>query len=492
MLIAEPVRSCVPPIWENDLLTRVERHYRLLLGAVLACYVAALFHAYVGEEANYTMMSMEMWQRQIFSRVVSYGGVGGRPPLYNWFMIPLARLLGWGHVLLAARLVTLLATLGTAGVLAAWARILWPRPMAGRLAFLLYLVSADVLLYRGWLAYADPLFSFWMVLAGYALWRAADDRSPVWLLGSWLAIFASYLTKVITAYAFYGGIGLVLLTQPGYRAFLLSRRALGVGLLGLLPMVAWLVVVGRQDNVQIHWQMSDIVSKLLTVDSVFGYFGKLLGFPLTILLGLLPSSLWVVVGLFRQWRRGEALSSPMRLLLTMAGLNFLPYWIAPQSAPRYVMPEYGLVVLMAVGYLVQPGSLPPLRGLRPFPWVAGMAVLGLGMALLAFPYYQRHVRGQNYERMANRVEAAAGPYPLYNDNFTSVGLSVGALLDARHMDRPALIVPPPTLVNGIIMAAGPQDMPGDRWAKIAEQTEALVLICRGAACSAPVFQQGEH
>ncbi|MDA8415996.1 MAG: hypothetical protein M0Z78_02815 [Betaproteobacteria bacterium] len=474
------------------MLAQIERYYGWLLGMVLVCYGGALFHAYVGEEANYTIMSMEMWQRQIFRSVVSFGGVGGRPPLYNWLMIPVACGVGWGQVLLAARLVTLLATLGTAGVLALWARRLWGRPMAGRLTFLLYLSSADVLLYRGWLAYADPLFSFWMVLSGYALWRAVDGRHLGWLLGSLLAIFASYLTKVITAYVFYGGMVLVWLTQPNYRAFLCSRRTWGVMLLGLLPMGVWLAVVGRQDSIQVHWQMSDIVTKLLTVDSLSSYLGKLVTFPVTILLGLLPASLWVVAGMIGQWHRGEVLDLRMRGLLAMAGVNFFPYWIAPQSAPRYVLPEYGLVVLMAVGYLMEPAWLTVPRGLRPFPWLVGMGVIGGMVALLGFPYYQHHVRGDNYARMADRVESAAGAFPLYNDNFTSVGLSVVALIDARHMARPALVVPPRDFADGVVMAAGPQDIQGEHWARIEEESESLYVICRGAACAAPIFQGGRR
>ncbi len=473
-------------------MEKVERHYWSLLTLVLLAYGAALFHGYVGEEANYTIMSMEMWQRQVFRSVVALGGIGGRPPLYNWIMIPVARLVGWPHVLLAARLVTLGATFATALVLACWARDLWRHPWAARLAFLFYLLSADVLFYRGWLAYADPLFSFFMVLSAYGLWRAATQRNRMWWMLSWVAVFASYLTKVVTSYAFYGGVLLVLLMRAEYRAFFLSRRALVVAMLGILPMVLWMMVVGRQDALQVHWQMSDITTKLMTVDSFPHYLEKLAMFPLTFWLGLLPSALWATVGMLWQWKRRGVLSQENRSLLGMALVNVLPYWIAPQSAVRYVLPEYGFIILLAVGSCVAPDGLPPWRLLRPWPWLGGFACLGILVGWGAFPYYQQQVRGRNYEPMADQVEAAAGTAPIYTMDFSSVGLSVVSVIDSRHMDRPPIVVPPSGFTEGVVLAYTPTDVKGERQIKIEEQAESFYLVCRGAPCAAPVFHRGGH
>ena len=468
----------------------LRRYYWGILGGVLATYVFSLFHAYVGEEANYTIMSMEMWQRQIFRSVVALGGVGGRPPLYNWLMIPVARLVGWSQVLLAARLVTLGATLGTALTLGWWARSLWPGVGAGKLAGLLYLVTADVLFYRGWLAYADPLFAFFMVLSAYLLWSAVQRRNLFWLVLSLWVIFASYLTKVMTAYAYYGGIWLVLSSQRSGREFLWSRRALGIYVLGLLPMGLWLGVVGHQDTLQVTGQLDDVSNKLLSLDDLSAWFLKLGEFPLSILAGLLPSSLWALWGMTAQRRQGIPWPMPVKLLSGMALLNFLPYWVAPYSAPRYVLPEYGLVVLVATYYLTHEPVLFQSGILRPERWVVGLALLGLGVSAVGYPLYQQRVRGDNYARMATQIEALAGPYPVYTLNWTSVGLSVAALIDSRHFGRPAIVTPPPRFADGLVIAETPRDLPGDGWAELEGQAEQLILICRGKVCAAPFFHSG--
>ncbi|MBW8028911.1 MAG: hypothetical protein GJU67_03940 [Ferrovum sp.] len=471
-------------------MSLLNRYYWGILGLVLATYGFSLFHAYVGEEANYTIMSMEMWQRQIFRSVVALGSVGGRPPLYNWVMIPVARLVGWSQVLLAARLVTLGATLGTALILGWWARSLWPGTGAGKLAGLLYLMTADVLFYRGWLAYADPLFAFFMVLSAFLLWSAVQRRSLLWLLLSLWVIFASYLTKVVTAYAYFGGIWLVLLSQRSPRAFLCSPRAMGIYVLGLLPMGLWLGTVGHQDPLQVTGQLADVSDKLLSPDALEPWLLKLGEFPLSILVGLLPSSLWVLRGMISQHSRGISWPLPVKILAGMALLNFFPYWIAPHSSPRYVLPEYGLVVLVATYYLIHEPALFQNGILRPERWVVGLVLLGLGVSAVGDPVYQQRVRGDNYARMANQIEALAGPYPIYTLNWSSVGLSVVALIDSRHFDRPAIVSPPSRFTDGLVIAFTPRDLPGNGWAELEGQAEQLMLICRGKVCADPFFHSG--
>src|SRR5665647_2906208 len=144
------------------------------LWAVL-CFIPTLFFYYVGEEGVSTLNSMEMWQRQEFMSTVMYGSIGGgggRPPLFNWLMVPVANGIGWENVLIAARIVTVAATWGTSLIIAWLAQQLWRENLVSWMAALLYLVTADVLLYRGWLSYADPLFAMFVALAIAQTWVA--------------------------------------------------------------------------------------------------------------------------------------------------------------------------------------------------------------------------------------------------------------------------------------------------------------------------------
>jgi hypothetical protein len=76
----------------------------LLYTLAAASFLTTLHLPYIGEEAVYTITSMEMWTQRDFLVPTLFGSLYGRPPLYNWLIIPLANLFGWDHVLVAARL----------------------------------------------------------------------------------------------------------------------------------------------------------------------------------------------------------------------------------------------------------------------------------------------------------------------------------------------------------------------------------------------------
>jgi hypothetical protein len=59
---------------------------------------------YIGEEAVYTITSLEMRLNHDYFVTTLYGTNYGRPPLLNWLIIPLAEMLGWDRMLLASRL----------------------------------------------------------------------------------------------------------------------------------------------------------------------------------------------------------------------------------------------------------------------------------------------------------------------------------------------------------------------------------------------------
>ena len=79
-----------------------------------------------------------------------------------------------------------------------------------------------MLLYRGWLAYADPLFSLLTFGAISALWVAVEERRRNLLFLAALGLIGSFLTKAVTGYVFYGVFALVLLWRHRNRGFLFS------------------------------------------------------------------------------------------------------------------------------------------------------------------------------------------------------------------------------------------------------------------------------
>ncbi len=458
--------------------TQIRRYYAV---AVL-CFVPTLFFYYVGEEAVFTLNSIEMWQRQEFRNTVMFGMLGGggngRPPLFNWLMMPLAQLIGWLHVLVASRIITVCATLGTSLTVAWLAYQLWRDKSVAWLAALLYLLTADVLLYRGWLAYADPLYAMLVVLAIALTWVACL-RTSYWLLaGAVLAAFAALLTKALTVYVFLGICWLVLLTQADYRRFLLRWPAWCLYAVALILPLLWFKL-GSAEIDQHSSLLRDIAEKLV-VPQWRDYLLRLLTFPLEMFLRLMPASVFIGYVLWRKRGTDDTPPPAVRMALWMALLNFLPYWLAPSGGTRYILPIYALLVLPAAYFAAHQFARLAVR-----KWVVGLITLAFAANLIIYPAYQNKVRGQNYARMAEHIVSQYGRFPLYATNVTSVGLSVAAHINSKRLAQPALVWPPSDFQHGIVIAHAESDVAGILLKKLQVDNDTLLLICRGAACAAP-------
>ena len=174
----------------------------LLLGAL--SFIPTLFFYLVGEEGIYTITSMEMWLNQTWLKQTTYGLDNGRPPLVNWLIVPVAQLMGWAHVVAAARLTSVLATLGMVATVYGLSRRLTQDKAFALFAALACLCLADLLLYRGWLTYTDPVFAFFTFAAIACLWIATLEKRLGLLLLSVIFISAAMLAKAFTAYIFFG------------------------------------------------------------------------------------------------------------------------------------------------------------------------------------------------------------------------------------------------------------------------------------------------
>lgn len=446
-----------------------------LFALIILSYLPTIFFYYIGEEANYTIMSMEMFQHHRYWHVYALGGEGGRPPLYNWVMIPLAQLLGWSHVLIAAKIITVSATFGTSWGLGWLARELWPRGHSAWIASSLYLLTLDVLCYRGWLAYADPLFSFFMVWSMAFLWVACRQQNLPKIFWAMIFIFLSYLTKVFTAYVFLGGVWLILLTHKPYRTFLLQSKTILTCLLGLSPLIGWLYWVGNHDPIQVSWQLSDLTHKTTHFTGIIPYLRKFFVFPISILIGLLPSSGIFLLDLWRNRRKPLALEQ--KLLMGMFTINFLPYWLAPDSAARYVLPSYGFMVLGATHTILNSTTSSSFHPRWP-NIIVGLGLISNG---LLFPLYQHFVRGHNYEIMAQKIQTQYPHQVFFCTNYTSTGLSIVAIIDSQNILVPAITTPTPQAA-GIDIAESPQDISGVLLPSIAINAESTAIICLGKRC----------
>jgi 4-amino-4-deoxy-L-arabinose transferase-like glycosyltransferase len=183
--------------------------WAIFCGGVVS-FVPLLFLQYVGEEAVYTITAQEMRANQEYFLTTLYGQPYGRPGLYSLAILLLSRLLGEQHILIAARLITASATVLSAVTLAWLIRKLFKDRLFAAFGPAVFL-SGDVLLQRGWLAYSDPIFSFFVFGAMACLWVAVEERRYSLLILAAFALIASFLTKLPTGYLCYVVLGFVLL-----------------------------------------------------------------------------------------------------------------------------------------------------------------------------------------------------------------------------------------------------------------------------------------
>lgn len=451
-----------------------------LYAAAAASFLPAIGFHYVGEEAIFPISSLEMWYRGEWVQQLLYGGSPQHNPLFNWIIIPLASLAGWEHVLAVTRTITIAAAIGAGLVLAWLCHALYRDGAFAVFAALVYLTLADLFFYRGWLAYADPLFALFVFSAIACLWVACLRQSTLVLVLAVAALTCAFMTKALTAYVFYGVAALALLADRRHRSFLLGPASWAAHLVaGALPLM-WLYLV-HQDAGQGGRMFAEILAKLAPT-GVLEYGFKLFSYPLSTAAGLMPA---LLLAAYYVWRKRAAAVAAgdrhCRTALWIAFLNYLPYWLAPQSSIRYLVPLYPLAGLVIARLLWSAGAQAVVVTQR---WLVAAIAVKLIVVVAVFPYYQQHYRGAGYETAARQIFERTAGHPLYVTNDSASGLSVVAHLDLLRLPLPPLTLPPAQWDAGFVIAHKPNPMLG----RVAHQYRLggsdLYLLCRGTACAA--------
>jgi 4-amino-4-deoxy-L-arabinose transferase-like glycosyltransferase len=451
----------------------------LLYALASASFVTTLGLPYIGEEGVYTITSLEMWLSHNFLVSTLYGGIYGRPPLYNWLIAPVAVVFGWDHVLAAARFVTAMSSVLT-GLVLGWmtTRLTGDRRLAA-LAALIFL-SGDVLFYHGWLAYSDPLFSLFIFSAIACLWVGVRENRPALF---WLAVLATtcaFLTKVLTAYLFYALALLVLGARREYRARLLRPWPIAAHVAGVAAFLAWHYVVtggGSLSDTAHH-----VLHKSNTVD-LGDYVRQLALFPVETLVRLLPASALAAWFWYRQRRRlaPDSVTTdgfPLATLVWLIALNWLPYWLGPRSNVRYILPLYPLFALLLAWLISRTGAL---RVNHTVHWLAAAIALKYVFGLWAFPMHQQKFRGDQIAAAAH-IEQLSQGFPLYANDDSATGLAVTARIDEHRYPSAPLVRPPQAWIDGFVLNYAPDPALGQVAEVVSLRNDKIYLLCRGAAC----------
>ena len=454
------------------------RRYWVFYAVAAATFLPAIGFHYVGEEAIFPITSLEMWYHGEWIQQRFFGANLQHNPLFNWLIIALAGVVGWEHVLAVARAITIAAAVGTGLVLAWLCKALYRDTVFAAFAALIYLTLVDVFFYRGWLSYADTLFAFFLFAAMACLWVACLRRSAGLLALAVAALTCAFMTKALTAYAFYGGTALVLLANREHRSFLLSPASWAAHLAGVALPLGWLFLV--PDNAGQGGRMFDEILAKLAPAGLAAYALKLTTYTFSTMAQLLPA---LLLAAYFSWRRrgtGARFDDGCcRTALWMALVNYLPYWLAPQSSVRYLMPLYPLAGLVIARLLWSAGAQAISVTKR---WLVAAIVVKLVIILAVFPYYQAHYRGANYATAARQILGRAAGHPLYTTNDSASGLSVAANIDVLRLPDPPITFPPAQWESGFVIAYTPDPELGKIAAEYRLGGNSIYLLCRGTAC----------
>ena len=189
------------------------------------------------------------------------------------------------------------------------------------------------------------------------------------------------------------------------------------------------------------------------------------------------------LAIFFAWRRRITPGAEPLLIQAgaMALLCYLPYWLAPISGIRYLLPIYPLVALAAAILLWRAGEQALTVSRR---WLTGMLVFKLIVVVGLFPYYQHSYRGENYALAARDIIVRAAGYPLYINDVSASGMSVAGYIDAYTAPASPIKRPPEQWENGFVIEYEAEPRSGRVFKHYPLAANNLYLMCRGAACDA--------
>jgi 4-amino-4-deoxy-L-arabinose transferase-like glycosyltransferase len=406
---------------------------------ILTCLAAAFMllplpvMQYVGEEGLMALKSYEMFVRNDWLHPSILGGIWPHSPLWHWPVIAISQLIGWEHVDIAVRLVSVAAswlTALSAGLMAHW---LFNRQYAhaGWLCALTYLTMGEVAFWYGWLGYVDATFGLFIFSAIAMLWRALADEHAGLFIISLLLISLAFMTKNITAYALFGAAGLVL-TWRLHRWHLLKRP--------IFPLAILLAL-----GVPVLWQSFIVLpgsnTATITINDVlrnFAGYGPLafvwhwLSFPPIFLFRALPVSLFLAW----LWLRRKHCMQPDHTLVTLALvllICFLPFWISAGATPRYLVPLYGLAALLLTALMLQ---LKPHQLRQACLLMALIVLVKIPYSLGILPYIKDWRAERDVKAVAHEIMQMTDDAPLFTENDVASGLAVTAYIDVWRQDRP--------------------------------------------------------
>jgi len=388
---------------------------------------------YIGEEGLYAIKSYEMFMRQDLLHPSILGIIWPHSPVYHWPIIGLCQLIGWEHVDIAIRFISVCASWLSALVAALLARHLFrEHAHAGWLAAAIYLSMGEVSFWYGWLGYVDASFGCFIFTSIAALWIAIEKENAGWFLTALLSITVAFLLKNITAYALFGLAGFVLILRMR-RWHLLKRPAFLIpGLLALsVPFAYNHFIIHSSGNAAVTFR--DALRNFQGF-GLLDYMGHWLSYPFIFIVRAMPVSL-LIAWLWLSRKQAFRFSHDQLTLSIILLACLAPFWLSAGGTPRYLVPLYGLAAVTLTGLSLQL----EMRHLRTTIWLITVFVLlKIPYSFGILPYIKDWMPERNVKVVAEEIMQLTANAPLRTQNDVSTGLAIAAYLDVWRQERPPI------------------------------------------------------
>jgi len=390
---------------------------------------------YVGEEGLMALKSYEMFVRNDWLHPSILGLIWPHSPLWHWPVIAISQVIGWEHVDIAVRLVSVTATWLSAVCAGLTAHWLYGKKHihAGWLAALVYLSMGEVAFWYGWLGYVDATFGLFIFAAIASLWRALADEKLTWFILSLLFISLAFMTKNITAYVLYGAAGLILLWQLKRWHMLKRPLFLIAGMLALTVPVFWQSFIVLAGSNTATTTINDILRNFVGY-GLLAFIKHWLSFPPVFLFRALPVSL-LLIWLWLRHKHHFRLDPILKTLSLILLICFLPFWISAGATPRYLVPLYGLVALLLTGLMLQ---LDQSRLKQAVLIIALIVIAKIPYSLGILPYIKDWRPERDVKIVAHEIIQRTMNAPLRTQNDVATGLAIAAYIDVWRQQRPPI------------------------------------------------------
>jgi len=299
---------------------------------------------FIGEESVYAVYLQNMMQTG------DYINAFYRPPLFLWVATALDGLLNFSSIELPLRVTSILSSLAAAAFAALFAHKVFQKENAGIVAALVFLTLGEIQFWYGWLGYADAMFLFFIFSSTICIWLAAQFRKVHWYALAVLLINCAFFTKALTAYLFFASTLVIVAYAFQSWRFFLRPINLFLTMAIMAAPLAWAQMHGSSANATSASLVHDIAMRFTEIDPL-RYLKHIILYPVEFLARMMPLSLlvlWYVVK-----RRSDTQERTIRLILLILLVNFLPYWFAPFSSMRHVVPLYSWASLALTYWLLQ-------------------------------------------------------------------------------------------------------------------------------------------